>query len=867
MAAGRIVLPPYFPARDRNARLAPGAKLTVWDNGTTDKASVYAEAALVTPLANPVTANSSGQFPSIWADAGTEADPVLYSLGITAEDGSSLGNTAVFDDYRPSVDYETAATAIAEAASVSAAVDADRAEDAYTAILAFATEPGDAAAIASRLNLTASNVSDAAALRTNIGADQAANSKYRSAGTGAQETTVAVRFSRQPILVDEFYQSADGSDYGPAFCRAYAAGLAQTRNLICTSGAAYDVATNIDILPNLAGWTPSIDLAGSTITLTAEAGGFRRRGLKDGAVANVSSGRIYGGTIDANNITGANGVRCIFGSNSSGTVDDVDIINMSQGYGWRRFCYADGGAATGARPIFSGNVSGITDAGTATRWYGCVDDGDASYVQPGSPIAAGTARPLATVNSTQDSTGCANIATMRYWSNGTGSPINVPAAMTSASYVSAGLTSGATDVTINGVSMAAAKAEVYTSACVRFPRNVVRPSGAIFRNAFVTGGYYGLSTFGTDGVWFDNVGSYGAVRGIACEFGAVNVRGRKVLVTDSLSSGVLVNYGSTGADFEDVSILGGSRWDGQAMFNVQLGASGLSLTNLKTVSGDNVTNGEYHFYIGPHCSDARVRGLDLRGDCIKAFIGVESAWRTTSGSAENYNASTEYAGLASVALSNIDISEVTITVPSGTSATGTAIALCQSNDTTNGEIGLSGVRLRNISAMSSKHGAHLVVREMATATPTVTGAISIRLTGFACPTITDYLLLKDDIILPRGRKHFSSVSNATNIVDDTQRSIENSATPNITYGTRFVTNGGSAITNFRDNGSGSSGQKPASGHVAILRGSGAQAVNNNGSAGGTLLKGGATVTPGTTEELTIRYDSVQDAMIEVARGF
>lgn len=685
-------------------------------------------------------------------------------------------------------------------------------------------------------------------------------------GTGAQPISLAALFAKQPILVDTFYLSGDGSDYGPAFTRAYAAGLAATRNLICTSGAAYDIATNVNIYPNLVGWTPSLDLNGSTITLTAEAGGFRRRGLKDGAVANVAVGRIYGGIIDANNITGGNGVRCIFGSNNGGTVDDVDIINMSQGYGWRRFCYADGGAVTG-RPIFSGTVSGITDAGTATRWYGCVDDGDASYVQPGSPIAAGTARPLATVNSTQDSTGCANVATMRYWSNGTGSPINVPAAMTAASYVSAGLTSGATDVTINGVSMAAAKAEVYTSACTRFPRNVVRPQGAIFRNAFVTGGYYGLSTFGTDGVWFDNVGSYGAVRGIACEFGAANVRMRKALVTDSLSSGVLINYGSTNPDCEDVSILGGSRWDGQAMFNVQLGASGLSLTTLKTVSGDNVTNGEYHFYIGPHCSDARVRGLDLRGDCIKAFIGVESAWRTTTGAAENYNASTEYAGLVSAALTNIDISDVTLTVPSGTSATGTAVALCQSNDTTNGEIGLSDVRLRNISAMSSKHGAHLVVREMATATPAVTGAISCRVLNFSCPSITSYATVKDDIILPRGRKHFSEISRVTNLDDEVQRPIHDSATPNITYGKRFITNGSSAITNFEDNGSGSSGQKPADGHVAILRGGGTQNVNNNGGAGGTRLKSATTVTLSTIQELTLRFDTAQDAMIEVARGF
>ena len=466
--------------------------------------------------------------------------------------------------------------------------------------------PGDDFALisAQRIRFTAAPF-DGAAIQVRYatgGAVPASDDLARIDGSNVEaasflEAVGGVAKSSQPIRVDDYYLPADGADYGLTYSRAYAAGLAQLRDLDATPGATYPVATNINVLPNLAGWTPSLNLNGATILITAEAGGFRRRGLKDGAVANAASGRIVNGTIDANNITGANGVRCIFGSNSGGTYDDVDIINMSQGYSWRRFCYADGGAVVG-RPTYSGQVSGITDAGTATRWYGPADDGDQSYVQPGSPIAAGAARPLATVNNTQDSTGCANLATLRYWSNPTGAPINVPASMTSADYVTAGLTSGATDVVVNGVSMAAAKAEVYTSAQARFPRNVVRPKGAIFRNAFVTGGYYGFVAVGTDETTFDNVGSYGAVRGLACEFGAINLYGRNVLVRDSLSSGVLINYGSTDFDFGVVAIYGGSRWDGQALFNVQLGAARGSLSVLKTRTADDVTNGEYHFYLG-----------------------------------------------------------------------------------------------------------------------------------------------------------------------------------------------------------------------------------------------------------------------------
>ena len=105
MAAGRIVVPPYFPARNRDFDLLSGAKLYVYDNLTTDKANIYTDEALTVLSANPVIANSSGQFPAIWAQAGTEAEPVLYSVAVTTSTGASPGNPFVFDNYRPSVDW------------------------------------------------------------------------------------------------------------------------------------------------------------------------------------------------------------------------------------------------------------------------------------------------------------------------------------------------------------------------------------------------------------------------------------------------------------------------------------------------------------------------------------------------------------------------------------------------------------------------------------------------------------------------------------------------------------------------------------------------------------------------------------------
>lgn len=93
MAAGRIYFPEYMPARDRNGRLVSGALATIYENGTTTLASIFANAAMTTPLANPVQANSSGQFTAIWASSSS-----LYTVAITGPNGESIGNPSVFDD-------------------------------------------------------------------------------------------------------------------------------------------------------------------------------------------------------------------------------------------------------------------------------------------------------------------------------------------------------------------------------------------------------------------------------------------------------------------------------------------------------------------------------------------------------------------------------------------------------------------------------------------------------------------------------------------------------------------------------------------------------------------------------------------------
>ena len=106
MDAGLLAISAYTPARDRQGRLVSGARMDVFVNRTTTRAAVYADAALTTPLPNPVIANSSGQFPAVWAQGGSDESPTLYTVGYALATGGSIGNPSVFDDVRPSVSLD-----------------------------------------------------------------------------------------------------------------------------------------------------------------------------------------------------------------------------------------------------------------------------------------------------------------------------------------------------------------------------------------------------------------------------------------------------------------------------------------------------------------------------------------------------------------------------------------------------------------------------------------------------------------------------------------------------------------------------------------------------------------------------------------
>lgn len=171
MAAGRIVLPGWMPALDSNGAPIPNAQIYIYLNGTTTLATVYSDDTLTTPISNPVEANSSGQFPEIWAD-----DANLFSISVDAPFGPP-GIPFTFDSVGP--------------ATVSAVIEV--ATDAANAV------------VAGKANV---------ALQT--------NATLQQFGMGASPVTVGADFSHL-VRASQYVQSGDGSDMALSANRAIAA--------------------------------------------------------------------------------------------------------------------------------------------------------------------------------------------------------------------------------------------------------------------------------------------------------------------------------------------------------------------------------------------------------------------------------------------------------------------------------------------------------------------------------------------------------------------------------------------------------------------------------------------------------------------
>lgn len=320
MAAGRIVLPPYMPTRNRDGLLVDQARLTVYENETTVKATIYSDVGLTTPQANPVIANSSGQFPPIWAEAGTPESPVLYSLAIADASGASVGNPGVFDNWQPSVDGETAASVLAEAAAdsaaasaIDAAASATVAEDALDEILAAAAASPETLPLLNKANLNGGNVAstgNAADFRQNIGA---VGSAALAAGTGgalvgfienavaAEAETVQAVLRSLPLRPESFGPLGTATQTTATLLKAMTAAMTSQRPIELSGD--YIINGPITPLGATNGGEIHIRIKGdATITVDASATAFNRVLF---AESNIATNHSISGdgtlTIDCNN--------------------------------------------------------------------------------------------------------------------------------------------------------------------------------------------------------------------------------------------------------------------------------------------------------------------------------------------------------------------------------------------------------------------------------------------------------------------------------------------------------------------------------------------------------------------------------------
>lgn len=119
MAAGRLIVPGWMPAENASGDRIAGARLYIYENGTTTLAEVFTTSSLGTALANPVVADDAGGFPAIWADT-TDT----FTVAVTDGSGAPL---AAYDGVSPSIDATLASVALAESAKDSAVLAASSA--------------------------------------------------------------------------------------------------------------------------------------------------------------------------------------------------------------------------------------------------------------------------------------------------------------------------------------------------------------------------------------------------------------------------------------------------------------------------------------------------------------------------------------------------------------------------------------------------------------------------------------------------------------------------------------------------------------------------------------------------------------------
>lgn len=677
---------------------------------------------------------------------------------------------------------------------------------------------------------------------------------------------------RQPLQVEAFYEAADGDDWAPAFTRAYAEGLVQRRNLVGTPSTPFRLLTSIEIVPDLDGWTPALDLQGATVILgklvpdiADEYAGWRVRGIKSGAAANSTGFKVRNATVDAQDIAFSNGVRTVWMENASGwEIENFNGVNYRQGYHVANWRYADGGSV-GAKPgIFKNSaIDGHALASVSEpTWYAYSEAGDLATVRPGDVVQDGEIAMIATTGTGSTGNNTPRIAASHLWENSSGSPIVVPLGLSNGDLAGAGLTDLGTTLTWQGATLTAPTYMYYSTASQKIADAVIRGRANVVRHVDVSGSRYGAYVSGSDGAVFDHVNVRDSIRGIAAEWSATHVSVLSCRIDDPLSSGILTGFGCTGWTVNDTSVFAMSaRWVGEALFNFQLNCGdGFGRRN-RTNTRNNVTNGQSHLHIAVNSPDVDFH-CDIRGDCSKAYVAIESAWNSATAASvpELYVGGSP--GGASTDMSNIRLSgSITPVSSKATNSGATMIALLQIADPVNGEIGLSGVDISGMKAGNNKIPVrYLKIYEGTTAAKQVNDCV---LNDVEFPIEMAASTAASRMILPRKWAHFRLVRNVTNLDDNVERSVANVATPDLTFG-KFWFDAGTTALNGILGGQGASINEGYEGREIIVRGNNSRAWTTVSVTSGTrdsLRITGSPLTPTNVQRMRFTFCRAHGAWI------
>lgn len=173
-----LLVPPGLPILNSNGDLVTGAKIYVYDAGTTNDATTYQDFSLSSAHPQPIVA-SAGYFPPIYVSGGQE-----YKIDVKTSADASLGTGWPHDNWPPAISSDSAAVPVASGGT------------------------GATTAAAARTNLGAAAASDLTTLSSTVtSATTPQDTATWETGTGTTESVVSPAKVKAAIEALEATQS------------------------------------------------------------------------------------------------------------------------------------------------------------------------------------------------------------------------------------------------------------------------------------------------------------------------------------------------------------------------------------------------------------------------------------------------------------------------------------------------------------------------------------------------------------------------------------------------------------------------------------------------------------------------------------